>query len=123
DRESARREWFESAAGTVFETEFRLRGRDGTYRWFLSRGVAIAGDDGRIVQRVGAYVDIDDRKVAERELLDAGRRKDEFLAMLAHELRNPLAPIQNAVQILKIAESGSPAQAAAREIIGRQLAH
>src|SRR4029453_17147694 len=58
DRESARREWFESEAGAVFETEFRLRGRGGTYRWFLSRGVAIAGDDGRILQRVGTYVDI-----------------------------------------------------------------
>ncbi len=123
DRESARREWFESEAGAVFETEFRLRGRDGTYRWFLSRGVAIAGDDGRILQRVGTYVDIHDRKVAEGELLEEGRRKDEFLAMLAHELRNPLAPIQNAVHILEIAQASSATQAAAREIIGRQLAH
>jgi PAS domain S-box-containing protein len=123
DRESVRREWFESEAGAVFETEFRLRGREGNYRWFLSRGLAIAGDDGRIVQRVGAYVDIDDRKVAERELLESGRRKDEFLAMLAHELRNPLAPIQNAVHILRVAEPGSPGQQAARDIIARQLAH
>jgi PAS domain S-box-containing protein len=123
DRASARHEWFGSEAVTAFETEFRLRRHDGEYRWFLSRGLAITADDGRIVQRVGAYVDIHARKVAERELLDAGRRKDEFLAMLAHELRNPLAPIQNAVHILQLADPGSAAHASARDIIARQLTH
>ena len=122
DRARIRQEWFESSAGTAFETEFRLRRCDGSFRWFLSRGVAMAGEGGG-VQRVGAYVDIHDRKVAERDLLDAGRRKDEFLAMLAHELRNPLAPIQNAVRLLEVAPAGSAAQSAARDVINRQLTH
>ncbi len=122
DRPRIRHEWFDSSAGTAFETEFRLRHRDGHFRWFLSRGVAVAGS-GHDVQRVGAYVDIDDRKVAERELLQAARRKDEFLAMLAHELRNPLAPIQNAVRLFEMAQPGSPAHTAAREVIDRQLSH
>lgn len=122
DREQMRREWFASEPGSAFETEFRLRGLDGQHRWFLSRGVAMPAD-AHGVQRVGAYVDIHDRKVAERELLESARRKDEFLAMLAHELRNPLAPIQNAVRLIEVAAPGSPAQTAAREIIARQLSH
>lgn len=118
DRDRIRAQWFESGDGPASDTEFRLRRRDGAFRWFLGRGITVHG-----AQRVGAYVDIEDRKVAERELLESGRRKDEFLAMLAHELRNPLAPIQNAVHLLEVAPAGSPMQAAAREIIARQLSH
>jgi signal transduction histidine kinase/DNA-binding response OmpR family regulator len=54
---------------------------------------------------------------------EADRRKNEFLAMLAHELRNPLAPIRNAVHILSSAESLSPKLAWARDVIGRQADH
>ncbi|HEY1784868.1 MAG TPA: response regulator [Pirellulales bacterium] len=56
-------------------------------------------------------------------LKEADRRKDEFLAMLAHELRNPLAPVQNAVEILRLSESADPAVTHAREIISRQVSH
>jgi signal transduction histidine kinase len=56
-------------------------------------------------------------------LQEADQRKDEFLAMLAHELRNPLAPIQNAVEILRLSESANEAGATAREIIARQVGH
>jgi signal transduction histidine kinase len=56
-------------------------------------------------------------------LKEADHRKDEFLAMLAHELRNPLAPVQNAVEILRLSESADPAVTHAREIISRQVSH
>jgi signal transduction histidine kinase len=56
-------------------------------------------------------------------LQDADRRKDEFLAMLAHELRNPLAPIRTAVQLLRLKELGPPQRARAREVIERQVEH
>lgn len=82
--------------------------------------VRVAGED------VGVGVvaeDVTEQKRAEQELRDSARRKDEFLAMLAHELRNPLAPIQNAVRLLEVAQTGSPAHAAALEIIDRQLSH
>ncbi|WP_020473591.1 response regulator [Zavarzinella formosa] len=62
------------------------------------------------------------RKHAEA-LAEAGRRKDEFLAMLAHELRNPLAPVRNAVEILRLAAPTEKAAYNAREIIARQVAH
>jgi signal transduction histidine kinase/ActR/RegA family two-component response regulator len=57
------------------------------------------------------------------ELAEEGRRKDEFLAMLAHELRNPLAPIRNAVQIIGIAGAGNSTVEGASEIINRQIQH
>ena len=64
----------------------------------------------------------DEREAAMRALREADRRKDEFLAMLAHELRNPLAPIRNAVEILRRSDSRA-IQARARELIGRQTEH
>ena len=56
-------------------------------------------------------------------LLEADQRKDEFLAMLAHELRNPLAPIRSGVDILERAPVGSEAARRAQVIIGRQVGH
>jgi len=57
------------------------------------------------------------------ELSEADRRKDEFLALLAHELRNPLAPISNAVQVLSLAGAGDPALERATRIMERQVRH
>jgi len=74
--------------------------------------------------------DISDRKRDEAslhrlntELREADRRKDEFLATLAHELRNPLAPIRNAVQIIKSKGPAEPGLVWAREVIDRQVGH
>jgi signal transduction histidine kinase/ActR/RegA family two-component response regulator len=58
-----------------------------------------------------------------KELRDTDRRKDEFLAMLAHELRNPLAPIRNAVQVLRLRGPLEPALQTARDMIDRQVGH
>ena len=57
------------------------------------------------------------------ELKEAGRRKDEFLAMLAHELRNPLAPIRNALQIMKMPGAGASTIEQARQMTERQVQH
>jgi signal transduction histidine kinase/CheY-like chemotaxis protein len=59
----------------------------------------------------------------ENDLREVGRRKDEFLATLAHELRNPLAPIRNAVEILRVAEHDRAVSARARQLIERQVKH
>ncbi len=67
--------------------------------------------------------DITERKRAEQALREADRRKDEFLAMLAHELRNPLAPIRNAAQVLKLVGPSDANQQWAREVIERQTQH
>lgn len=76
-------------------------------------------------QRASAVMirDITDRKRAEAALKEADRRKDEFLAMLGHELRNPLTPIRNAVEALKMLGPTDPASQRSREIIERQVRH
>jgi PAS domain S-box-containing protein len=109
--------------GEPFHGEVRLRHADsGVYRWFLVRAEPVLDDQGHISQWVGAVTDIDDQKQAEMALLEADRGKDEFLAMLAHELRNPLAPIRNAVQMLHAIEAGDKLRWA-QEIIDRQVKH
>jgi signal transduction histidine kinase/CheY-like chemotaxis protein len=67
--------------------------------------------------------DLVERKRAEDALREADRRKDEFLATLAHELRNPLAPIGNAVQVLRLQGTADPSSRRAHETIDRQLRH
>jgi signal transduction histidine kinase len=62
-------------------------------------------------------------RASEEQLKETDRRKDEFLAMLSHELRNPLAPIRNAVAILSLLGSSDPHVAQARDIVDRQVAH
>jgi PAS domain S-box-containing protein len=93
--------------GEPFDTEYRLVRPDGTVRTIHSWTRFEHDAEGRPVRALGTCQDITQRKQLEQELMsaleelqEADRRKDEFLAMLAHELRNPLAPILNAVEIL-----------------------
>jgi PAS domain S-box-containing protein len=69
------------------------------------------------------FRDITDRKLAEQKLKDADQRKDEFLAMLAHELRNPLAPIAAAADLLRISRLDETRVRQSSAIIGRQVKH
>ena len=76
----------------------------GTQKWWDVIMTPVRGSDGSIVRILSVSRDITDRKRAEDALREADRRKDEFLATLAHELRNPLAVIANAVYLLKKSE-------------------
>jgi PAS domain S-box-containing protein len=109
--------------GTTYECEHRIRMRNGSTRWHLSRAVPVRDDAGRIVKWFGTATDIHDVKRAQEALRDADQRKSEFVATLAHELRNPLAPIRNAIALLKLAEGLPDSAAAARDIIDRQSRH
>ena len=84
-----------------FEALFRFRRADGEYRWLRSTGVPRLRADGTLIGYVGCSLDITEIKRSEDALREADRRKDEFLATLAHELRNPLAPIRNSLQVLR----------------------
>ena len=109
--------------GQPYETEVRLRGADGRYRLFHSSAAPVRDAAGRIVQWFGTNTDITDMRGAQDALHEASRRKDEFLAMLAHELRNPLAPISTAAHLLQSAAPDDPRIRGASEVITRQVGH
>jgi PAS domain S-box-containing protein len=91
-----------------YECEHRLLHKDGSWRWILDRGQVVERDsEGRPLRALGTHADITERKLAEVALRDADRMKDEFIATLAHELRNPLAPIRTGLELMKHA-SGDP---------------
>jgi len=80
--------------------------------------------EGRVIGAVLIFRDISARRQAEQALHEADRRKDEFLATLAHELRNPLAPIRNAMQIMSASRSDEDEKSAGvRAVVERQLKH
>ncbi len=106
--------------GEIWEDTFPLRARDGTYRWFLSQALPIRDERGAITRWFGTNTDVTDRREAEEALLEADRRKDEFLAVLAHELRSPLAPILTAARILQMKGPPDPQLQKPRETIVRQ---
>jgi PAS domain S-box-containing protein len=104
-----------------YDLEYRIRRHDGEYHWFKTRGVPIRDDQGRIVYWFGTCTDIEDVKRMEAALREADRRKNEFLATLAHELRNPLAPLRTGLQVLRMSEDRAE-QVQARAMMERQLA-
>ena len=83
------------ATGAPFEMEFPLRGAGGEFRWFLTRVNPLRDAAGRIVRWIGTNADIHEQR-------EASRRTNEFLAMLGHELRNPLSPILTAIDLMRM---------------------
>ncbi len=110
-----------------FQIYYRVRRHDGEYRWAIDAG--LPRFDGEKFQGfVGCVFDVHERKTAEdansrlvADLRYADHRKDEFLATLAHELRNPLAPIRNGLQIMRLAKGDQDATEQARLMMERQL--
>lgn len=86
--------------------------------WFDVRGYPTR-DGGLSVY----FLDISERKWTEQRLLESDRRKDEYLAMLGHELRNPLAAIQNATELVKLTRTGDPRLDRATAVLERQSTH
>lgn len=97
--------------------------KNGSQFWAMGVVTPLWDDGGRLRGYVKIMRDITSRKRAETDLAEANRRKDDFLAMLAHELRNPLAPILNGLQLLRLEQSISPEGQKAISMIDRQTKH
>jgi signal transduction histidine kinase len=105
-----------------YRQEYRVRDRFGSERWLFEDVYLEERGPGRWCA-IGVCTDITERKHLEERLKEADRRKDEFLAMLAHELRNPLAAICNASYVLERAQPGRADYQRLLAIVGRQSHH
>ena len=110
---------------SVVNKEFRVETprTPGRPRYWLCSFYPVKTPDGAVLGAGAVVADIDDRKRMEEALKEADQRKDQFLAMLAHELRNPLAPISNAVQIMKVQGLSGPNFDWSVKVIEDQVKH
>ncbi len=106
-----------------YDVEMRVPLPDGTVRWVASKGRGTYDAGGNPLRMAGMVQDITACKRAEEALRDADRRKNEFLGVLSHELRNPLTPIRNSIYVLDRVPADSPHAASAKETIQRQTEH
>ena len=104
-------------------SRYRARHRSGHWRHLVDRAVVMYHDDGVPCRLVGCVQDVSEQVETTRSLVEADERKDRFLAVLAHELRNPIAPLRNAVSILRTADFERPELWQSVEILDRQLLH
>ncbi|HYG63443.1 MAG TPA: ATP-binding protein [Thermoanaerobaculia bacterium] len=107
--------------GERFEFETEIDYRDIGRRYMHVAYTPEIGAEGKVVSWVASVTDLTDRHRLEEALREADRRKDEFLATLAHELRNPLAPIRNAVHLARVKGPPDPNLRWAQEVIERQV--
>jgi PAS domain S-box-containing protein len=126
-RESVERAWARCReSGEPFDVEYETTFADGSERTVWTHGILTRTPDG-LPRWVGVNIDVTER-VRTREQLgrqaealrDADRRKDEFLATLAHELRNPLVPVRSAVELLRLRGAAEPPL---QDMLERQVGH
>jgi PAS domain S-box-containing protein len=111
-------------AQRAWNSRERLRRHDGEWRWLDNYAEPIFDDNGDYAGHVVISIDVTETVNAEDALKDASRRKDEFMATLAHELRNPLAPISTALHLLRHARPGERLSADHLiAIVDRQITH
>ena len=109
--------------GQVVRLELEIDFKSIGPRWVNAVYTPTFGADGKPDGWVAVVIDIDAQKREEQALRVTGQRKDTFLAVLAHELRNPLAPLRNAIELLKRSDSNSAINQQARATMERQLSH
>ncbi|MGX9220326.1 ATP-binding response regulator [Massilia varians] len=124
DRERIAQRWRQLQQAPHYDDEFRILGPDGRTQWVRDRLFAVRNARGEVYRVARVTSDITARKEMEALLRAADRNKNQFLATLAHELRNPLSPIRNAAALLGANSDGNTErQARAREVITRQVDH
>ena len=125
DMPVAVRAWDDSVSqARPLTLEVRLRrSGDGQYRWHLVKGAPIVGDDGRVQCWYGTGTDIEDQKRAVETLELANQRVSRFLAVLSHELRNPMAGMSSACELLQRPDVGEDQRRDALVLLHRQNLH
>jgi two-component system CheB/CheR fusion protein len=108
---------------SIYEVEFRNVWPDGSIHWMSGRGMVFTDERGEPIRMTGTAMDITERKQFESSLREADRRKEEFLAVLSHELRNPLAPIQTSLDIMSQAGTAEVDFQRERAVVERQVQH
>ncbi|MCC9603197.1 PAS domain S-box protein [Stieleria sp. JC731] len=106
-----------------FYHEARIRKIDGQIRWIAFAGQVERNEQGIPLRLVGVNYDITEPKIASEALRESDRRKDEFLATLAHELRNPLAPLRSGLEIIRTSANDPEMIAETLQTMHRQLSH
>ncbi|MES1173155.1 MAG: PAS domain-containing protein [Myxococcales bacterium] len=107
--------------GPRFEAKYRVRDAEGRYRTVVARGQVEYSEKGRPIRLPGVLIDVSREEQLRQDAEQANRAKDEFLAMLGHELRNPLAPISTALQLMKLRSEDMFVKE--RTVIERQVEH
>ncbi len=110
------------AEGSEWTGEYEDYRKDGSRVWIDARVTRVSDTDGRMVGILGLSHDITERKRAEAALKEMDRRKDDFIALLAHELRNPLAPIRNGLQVMQLSDDPANRERV-QAMMSRQLSH
>jgi PAS domain S-box-containing protein len=105
-----------------FQADARMRRADGEWRWMMSQGAPRTSSSGEFLGMIVTSQDVTDQRQAATIQQQIARAKDEFIAVLAHELRSPLAPIRTSVGILR-AHASHPMVIRSGEVIERQTAH
>jgi len=122
DLESTLEAWRRAVQeGRTYEVTHRLTGADGTTHWYLTRAIPIRDSEGRVGEWFGTTTDIDVQKRTEEALREADRQKNQFMAMLSHDLRNPFAVIRTSLALLEQAGADSPHGKRALAVLGRQV--
>lgn len=124
DREAARETWLRAAAdGAIYSKEYRVNRPGLGWAWTLARATPLPGDSGTPLRWLGMNIDISARKTAELALVESERQKDDFIAILAHELRNPLAPLRSGIELLQNEHAPIALKARALNVMSRQTFH
>ncbi len=123
DWEHVQRAIAESLERGEHHMEYRIVLPDGEVRWVEGRGKVFLDASGAPMRVVGVCTDVTERKLAEEALRKSDRAKDEFLATLSHELRNPLAALTSAAHVLKVSDPSRPPAMEARMVVERQTKH
>jgi PAS domain S-box-containing protein len=123
DRDQAAADVQRSLETGKYFTEFRVVWPDGSVHWLEARAKVFHDEHGKPLRIVGVNMDVTERKRIEEALKEADQRKDQFLATLAHELRNPLAPLRNGLELMRLAGGDEAMMGRTREMMERQLGH